>query len=202
MNLTRTTARAAFALMMIGLTAVVFGACANSSPAEPTPVTTFAITPAPPNYTPPPVSTFAGGAAPAATAPSAGTPAAQPTAATSPAGTPAATAPASGTPAAGTPAAGGTATTLKLVAENILFDKSKLTAPAGTITIDFDNKDGGIPHNLKVFKGTDASGPVVGATAVATGPVQQTLTLKLAPGTYYYHCDVHPATMTGILTVT
>lgn len=197
MNLTRTTARAAFALMMIGLTAVVFGACANSSPAEPTPVTTFAITPAPPNYTPPPVSTFAGGAAPAATAPSAGTPAAQPTAATSPAGTPAATA-----PAAGTPAAGGAATTLKLVAQNILFDKSKLTAPAGTITIDFDNKDGGIPHNLKVFKGTDASGPVVGATAVATGPVQQTLTLKLAPGTYYYHCDVHPATMTGILTVT
>ncbi len=197
MNLTRTPARAAFALMMIGLTAVVFGACANSSPAEPTPVTTFAITPAPPNYTPPPVSTFAGGAAPAATAPPTGTPAAQPTAATSPAGTAAATAPASGTPAAG-----GAATTLKLVAQNILFDTSKLTAPAGTITIDFDNKDGGIPHNLHVFKGTDASGPSVGATAVEPGPVQQTLTLKLSPGTYYYHCDVHPATMTGILTVT
>ncbi len=184
MNLTRTTTRAAFALITIGAAAVLFGACANSSPPDPTPVTTFAITPAPPGYTPPPVSTFAGGAAPAATAAPAGTPST---------GTP---------PAAQTPATGGAATTLKLVGENLLFDKAKLTAPAGTVTIAFNNKDGGVSHDVRVFKGTDATGASVGATALAPGPVQQTLTLQLSPGTYYYHCDAHPTTMSGTLTVT
>ncbi|MHB8376318.1 MAG: cupredoxin domain-containing protein [Dehalococcoidia bacterium] len=183
MNLTRTTTRAAFALIILGVVAALFGACANSSPPDPTPVTTFAITPAPPGYTPPPVSTFAGGAAPAATAAPAGTPVA-------------------GTPAAATPASGSATTTLKLVGQNLLFDKAKLTAPAGTVTIAFNNKDGGVSHDVRVFKGTDATGASVGATALAPGPVQQTLTLQLSPGTYYYHCDAHPTTMSGTLTVT
>ncbi|MHB8684700.1 MAG: cupredoxin domain-containing protein [Dehalococcoidia bacterium] len=195
MNLTRTTTRAAFALILLGVIAALFGACANSSPPDPTPVTTFAITPAPPGYTPPPVSTFAGGAAPAARAAPAG--------ATPSTGTPpAAQTPASGAPAAQTPATGGAATTLKLVGENIQFDKTKLTAPAGTVTIAFNNKDGGVSHDVRVFKGTDATGASVGATALAPGPVQQTLTLQLSPGTYYYHCDAHPTTMSGTLTVT
>ncbi len=106
----------------------------------------------------------------------------------------------SGAPAAGTAGNGGT--TIRITTRKSVFDRRSLTAPAGTITIKVENRDKGIPHNIHVFKGTDASGPSVGATAVEPGPVQQTLTLKLSPGTYYYHCDVHPATMTGILTVT
>jgi plastocyanin len=97
---------------------------------------------------------------------------------------------------------GGGETVLQLVGANTLFDKDELDAPAGTITIEFDNKDGGIPHNVNVFAGEDATGESVGATELEVGPVQQTLTLVLEPGTYFYQCDAHPATMAGILTVT
>ena len=112
--------------------------------------------------------------------------------ATKPAGTPT---------AAATPAAN--AQTLTVVGENIAFDKTTLSANASApITIDFDNKDDGVDHNIHFFKGADASGASVGATDVAAGPVKQTLNLgTLAPGTYYYHCDVHPDAMTGTLTV-
>ncbi len=90
---------------------------------------------------------------------------------------------------------------LTLVAENSLYDKQSLTATAGTVVIDLDNKDNGTAHNIHVFKGTDATGQSIGMTDVAAGPITQTLTVTLAPGTYYYHCDVHPTTMFGTITV-
>ena len=112
-----------------------------------------------------------------------------------------ATAPAGTPTAAPTPAAN--AQTLTVVGENIAFDKQTLSANASApITIDFDNKDDGVPHNIHFFKGTDASGQSIGQTDVTNGPVKQTLNLgTLAAGTYYYHCDVHPDAMTGTLTV-
>jgi len=97
---------------------------------------------------------------------------------------------------------GGGETVLQLVGLNTLFDTDELEAPAGTITIEFDNRDGGIVHNVHVFEGEDANGESVGATELEAGPIQQTLTLELEPGTYFYQCDAHPATMSGILTVT
>ena len=88
-----------------------------------------------------------------------------------------------------------------LVATNILFDKHQLSAPAGAVTIDVDNQDAGIPHNLRMFNGTDARAPSLGATAIEAGPVKQSLKLDLAKGQYFYQCDVHPTTMTGTIIV-
>lgn len=90
---------------------------------------------------------------------------------------------------------------LKLVSKNTLFDKTKLRAKAGEITITHDNQDGGIIHNVAVFKGSDASGELMGATELEAGPLVQTLVLDLEPGEYFYVCDVHPTTMTGQLIV-
>lgn len=196
MNSRRIQGRATVALAIMALGALVFGACASSAGSDPTPVTTFKITPAPPGYTPPAASgSSAVTPAPSgsATAP-ATTPAASPSAAaTSPVAAP--------TAAATQPSGGGEASVLQLVASNIAFDKSELAAKAGKVTIKLDNKDGGVPHNVHVFKGSSASGESVGATALGTGPVQQTLDLQLDAGEYFYQCDVHPTTMSGKLTV-
>jgi plastocyanin len=54
-------------------------------------------------------------------------------------------------------------------------------------------------HNIQFF---GPGGGSIGATAVATGPVQQTLSLgALAAGSYSFKCDVHPQQMNGTLVV-
>lgn len=90
---------------------------------------------------------------------------------------------------------------LTLVSSNTLFDKSELRATEGEITITHDNQDGGIIHNVAVFKGSDATGELMGATDLEAGPVTQTLVLNLEPGEYYFVCESHPATMYGTLIV-
>lgn len=112
-----------------------------------------------------------------------------------------ATAPAEGSPTAAGSETPGQGTQLELVAKNISFDKTELTAPAGPITITMMNEDNGTPHNLHVFKGTDASGESEGSTEVNPGPNTESLSIDLQPGTYYFHCDVHPTQMFGTLTV-
>lgn len=90
---------------------------------------------------------------------------------------------------------------LRLVAKDTLFDKTELRAKAGEIRIELDNQDAGIVHNIHVYRGTDATGEDMGMTELEAGPVQQTLTLTLEAGEYFYVCDAHPATMSGTLIV-
>lgn len=90
---------------------------------------------------------------------------------------------------------------LTLVSKNTLFDKTKLRAKEGEITINHDNQDGGIVHNVAVFKGKDATGERMGATELEAGPGKQTLTLTLEEGEYFFVCEAHPATMAGQLIV-
>jgi plastocyanin len=97
-----------------------------------------------------------------------------------------------------TPGAGAT---LSLVGINSTFDKETLEAPAGPVTIEFDNRDGGVVHNVHFFRGDSARGESVGETDLEPGPVKQTLTMTLESGDYYYQCDVHPTTMKGTLRV-
>jgi len=93
-------------------------------------------------------------------------------------------------------------TTLALTAASVRYSPVALSAPAGNVSINLNNTDAGISHNVHVFAGSSASGASLGATAIAAGPVQQTLDLgQLAPGAYFYRCDVHPSQMTGSLTV-
>jgi plastocyanin len=111
------------------------------------------------------------------------------------------------TPGAGggapTPADGDASrgSTVELSADNAeSFDTDELTAPAGEVTIIFDNRDNGVLHNVAVFQSQDDLADPIGATDLAPGPATQELTVELDAGEYYYHCDSHP-NMNGALTV-
>jgi plastocyanin len=102
--------------------------------------------------------------------------------------------------ASGAPAGSGPPGGLSVTAENIKFTVTTLTAPADKpFTITFDNKDQGTPHDIdiadgsgtKVFDGKEFPGPAVKPYDVPA----------LKAGTYKFFCSIHPALMSGELTV-
>jgi plastocyanin len=83
-----------------------------------------------------------------------------------------------------------------------MFDTDCLGAPAGTaFTVVFNNLDPGVPHNLSIY--TDATGSqALFKGALVSGPNKTTYRIEaLKPGTCYFRCDVHPATMHGTFIV-
>jgi len=100
--------------------------------------------------------------------------------------------------------AGPTGVTVSLVAQNTAFQPTTLTFPAGAhVTVNFDNKDAQTTHNFVLFGGPDASSAALFTGTIITGPAttQYTFTAP-GPGTYFFHCEVHPQQMTGTVTVT
>ena len=103
---------------------------------------------------------------------------------------------------AGPPPASGAPAGPVITAQDLKFSPTSLDVPPGQpTTITFDNEDPGVLHNIQFFsdKGYTASiykGPDV--TGVASAEYQLP---ALVPGTYYFHCDYHPTTMQGTITV-
>jgi plastocyanin len=98
---------------------------------------------------------------------------------------------------------GGASSTVKLAADpsQIAFDTTSLSAKAGNVTIDFNNPNQALGHDVCV----DAAGDKeLGCSKVVTGQ-STTLDLKdLKPGTYTFYCNVdshEDAGMKGTLTV-
>jgi plastocyanin len=98
-----------------------------------------------------------------------------------------------------TPSAAGA--TLKVAGVSSTFDITELEAPAGPITIIFDNREAGVIHNLSLYPGDDASKDPIAATELEPGPIVQELKLTLEAGDYFYQCDAHPTTMKGTLEI-
>ena len=91
------------------------------------------------------------------------------------------------------------ATEIELVAENILWDKESLSAPAGEpVSVIMDNRDAGVLHNFSLYADR-AFTQAIFVGELVTGPVTETYTFDApsTPGTYFFRCDVHPDTMTG-----
>lgn len=90
---------------------------------------------------------------------------------------------------------------LRIIGLNERFDPTEVEAPAGVITISFDNQDEGILHNIRFYEGSNADGRFVRKSELERGPEVQILSMDLQPGSYFYDCEVHPASMTGTLLV-
>jgi plastocyanin len=98
-------------------------------------------------------------------------------------------------PSAG--ASGPTGTGLAVVAKDLVFLPTALTAEAETaFTIDFDNQESA-PHNFAI---KDAAGAVpFKGEIVSTAKITYNVPALVA-GSYTFWCEVHP-NMTGTLTV-
>jgi cytochrome c oxidase subunit 2 len=90
-----------------------------------------------------------------------------------------------------------------LSAKNTAFDKDCLSEPANKpFTLTFDNQDAGVPHNVVIFKGKDATAPQAFNGTLFPGPAVQTYNVPALPqGRYFFHCEAHPTAMTGTLVV-
>jgi plastocyanin len=84
-------------------------------------------------------------------------------------------------------------TELSVVAQGIAFDQECLAAPAGeAFTIQFDNQDPGLPHNVAIYTGPPPSDAVFEGE-VFSGPDSRTYEVDaLDAGQLYFQCDVHP----------
>jgi plastocyanin len=84
---------------------------------------------------------------------------------------------------------------VQLQGVDLRFEPEQLEARAGRVRIVFENRDAGIPHNVRV------EGPGEPASEVEQGIVTQRLEFSMGAGTYTYVCDVHPD-MRGELVLT
>jgi hypothetical protein len=94
-------------------------------------------------------------------------------------------------------------TELSITAQNLAFDTDCLAAPAGEpFTIEFDNQDAGVPHNVAIYTDESAA-EVLFQEPPFPGP--ETVTYEPEPieeeGNFFFRCDVHPTTMTGTFVV-
>jgi len=96
-----------------------------------------------------------------------------------------------------------------VTASGIKFDVSTLTLKANSpITITFDNKDAGVPHNFTVWPSQAVAqagdtGKAIKAGNTITGVATTTETFKSGPpGTnLFFECTIHPTSMFGTMNV-
>jgi plastocyanin len=98
---------------------------------------------------------------------------------------------------------GGASSTIKLAADpsQIAFDTKSLSAKAGNLTIDFDNPNNAIPHDVCV---EDQGGSELGCSDQVTGSATTLDLSDLKPGSYTFFCSVdahRESGMEGTLTV-
>lgn len=97
---------------------------------------------------------------------------------------------------------GGQSITINLTAQNLAFDKSTITVPAGvSVTIIFDNKDN-ISHNFALYETSSAQKSIFIGQIITAGTIEYKFTAPATPGTYFFRCDVHPTMMNGSFVVT
>jgi plastocyanin len=63
------------------------------------------------------------------------------------------------------------------------------------VTINFNNKDSGVPHNISVYQtvtGGQTKAIFIGKTISGPATIVYNFTAPTTAGTYFFQCDVHP----------
>jgi len=98
------------------------------------------------------------------------------------------------------------AVTINLTAQNIAFDTKQIAVRAGAaVTINFTNKDSGVPHNFSVYQNLSTGQTkaiFVGQTITGPDAITYNFTAPPAGNSYFFECDVHPTIMNGTFSVT
>jgi plastocyanin len=92
---------------------------------------------------------------------------------------------------------------LEIAAENTEYDVSELKAPAGEdITLQFDNDDPGIQHNWSLYEDEEGTQEIFeGKVLTGVDTIDYAVPAIDEPGTYHFHCDIHPSVMKGELII-
>ncbi|MGH2540045.1 MAG: cupredoxin domain-containing protein [Actinomycetota bacterium] len=82
------------------------------------------------------------------------------------------------------------------------FSTDELAVPSDEpFTLEFDNEDPSVAHNVVIFDGPDVDAPVLFTGELVTGPNTADYAVEAVPeGKHFFHCEVHPTTMTGTMT--
>ena len=178
--------------LLSAVTVVVLAACSSG---------------AAPGWTYAPAASASAAASGAASGGPSGSPAASASAASSVAPSTAAS-PSSAATASAAASGGGGGTALTVTAPQAAattgFDPKELEASANTaFTVEFDNQDTTTsPHNWVLKDPSGAKVQLGGDTSFFSGPAKRDYQVPaLAAGDYTFLCEVHPAVMTGKLTV-
>jgi plastocyanin len=98
------------------------------------------------------------------------------------------------------PPAGGDGV-VELSAANVAFNTDELSTTAGEVTIEFTNNDS-LPHNVGVYADEGFEENIFAPDGIVEGGGSATYEVgELEPAEYYFRCEVHPGTMTGVLIV-
>jgi plastocyanin len=90
-----------------------------------------------------------------------------------------------------------------IVSSGIKFDLDRIIVPAQTeVTVTFDNRDQGVPHNFTVWpdeqsaQGGNTAQALHAGNNISSGETEESFTSPDA-GEYYFNCTVHPTSMFG-----
>jgi plastocyanin len=96
---------------------------------------------------------------------------------------------------------GGKTAVLEITSPGTLFDPTCLVGPADEkFTITYHQDDATTGHNIDFME--SPGGKEIAKTEVMVGPQDEPVPIPaLAPGSYYFQCDVHPDQMNGTLEI-
>lgn len=88
-----------------------------------------------------------------------------------------------------------------LSASGVAFNTDELDFAAGEETVlPFNNEDS-VPHNFSIYEDESASKDLFKGAEVPAGSSTDYNIPPLKTGNYYFHCDLHPTSMTGTVVV-